>query len=184
MNETQIILSRRYATAFFMVNKNALTLDDASACERAAALLHVQSAWLAFFDVPRIQVAQQDAMIDLLIARLAVSSSMRPLLVVLCAHKRMNLLPSIFDSLNVQICAHHNVLSFMIKSFPVLQKSELDVLCSFLHQKTGKKIIVHCAVDKELIAGIRAESNGLLWEYSIAKRLRDAQHACVSGDDQ
>jgi len=59
---------------------------------------------------------------------------------------------------------------FNITSSHHLDISDLEIIEKFLAFKTGKKIISHHNLNKKLIAGIRLESNTLLWEYSIYKQ--------------
>jgi F0F1-type ATP synthase delta subunit len=53
-----------------------------------------------------------------------------------------------------------------------------------LEKKSDKKIRAVSKVDKRLIAGIRVQSATILWEYSIMKKLRDAQQVVLNGNDQ
>jgi F0F1-type ATP synthase delta subunit len=63
-------------------------------------------------------------------------------------------------------------MPFSIKSAQALSNNQLDSVKKYLATKTGRSIIATTAVDKELIAGIRAQSSTFLLEYSLAQQLR------------
>ena len=58
----------------------------------------------------------------------------------------------------------------------MLDEKQIDQFKTFLSKTSGKRITMQIEVDASLICGIRARSLTRLWEHSIKKKLREAQH--------
>ena len=75
----------------------------------------------------------------------------------------------------VQTCAlpisRNKIARVKISSSHDITQQDLDAIERFLVNQTGLSIIYTYAIDKKLIAGIRLQSNTLLWECSINKQL-------------
>ena len=62
--------------------------------------------------------------------------------------------------------------TFKVTSALELSDDRQDQLVQFIERKTGTKARLQVTIDPSLIAGIRIQSEQLLWEYSIKKELR------------
>jgi F-type H+-transporting ATPase subunit delta len=184
IDESCIILARRYARAFLAIFGQRVTIEDCNYMRQAAHQLALRGQWYMFFDFSRSTTEEQQAMGALLLTRLQVPDYLRPLVALLAAHRRMQLLPDVFNQIVEQYFMQQAILECSISSCPVLDSQQQQKLLTFLEKKSDKKIRAVSKVDKRLIAGIRVQSATILWEYSIMKKLRDAQQVVLNGNDQ
>jgi len=175
MNEEYALLCRRYATAFLNVNGKQISLNDCEEFKNAAQLVRVHRSWLVFFDLPDLSDEKREQMITILIEKLHLPSIVQSLLVLLDHHRRIGLLPEVLDSLVKLFFERHDLIYFTIRSYPTLSAEQLNIIKNFLMAQTGKNILYVSQECPALIAGVRALSGTLLWEYSIEKKLREAQ---------
>ncbi len=182
MNEKHFLLCRRYATAFLNLYHDQISLDDCFAIQESIPKLKAHQGWSAFFELPNVSSETRNEMITLLLKNLSLSSVLSPLVKLLDNHKRIWLLPEVLAVLRSIFFERNQLLFFQIKSCPQLSSEQLEKVVSFLMKQTKKKILYKTVEDGALLAGIRAESDILLWEYSIAKKLREAQQAIESKD--
>ena len=184
INETNTLLARRYAQAFFNINQRDMHDEHLPFIKKTATFLHSHSTWLTFFDFPNVNFDQQKQMIKSLLKHFELPVMLEPLGSLLCVHKRMILLPDVFEQLIGLFLTYNGLVEFTIASMPQLADEQLRVLVDFLQRKSEKRVRYTCIVDHRLIAGIRAHSSSLLWEYSIAKKLRESQQMALNGSNQ
>ncbi|MGB8366998.1 MAG: F0F1 ATP synthase subunit delta, partial [Candidatus Babeliales bacterium] len=70
---------------------------------------------------------------------------------------------------------YKNITKFAMISSHLLSEEDKKIIKHFLMQMTEQDIMYTTKIDKKLIAGIRLQSDTLLWEYSIRQRLAEAQ---------
>lgn len=92
---------------------------------------------------------------------------------LLIAHKRSSLMPFILRYLHEIIMEEQNIVSFTMSSAQDLTQEQQEHIKKFLAQSTNKTIIYKYTVNKDLIAGLRLQSNTYLWEHSLKKYLRN-----------
>jgi len=175
MNEEYALLCRRYATAFLNIYGCRLSIGDCKALKDAETVLRAHRSWLVFFDLPDLTDEKREQMIATLIEQLHLPKVLKKLLILVDDHRRIWLLPEMINSLTKLFLERNNLLSFTIMSYPSLSDEQLTTIKDFLMNKTGKQVLYVSKEDGRLIAGIRALSGELLWEYSIKKKLREAQ---------
>jgi len=175
MNEEYALLCRKYATAFLNVNGDQLSIDDCKNLKKAEIVLQAHRSWLVFFDLPDLGDKKREQMIVILLKQLHMPGILKSLLMLLDIHRRIWLLPEIISILVSLFFERNNLLSFTFMSYPALSGDQLTAVKNFLMNKTGKQILYVPEKNEKLIAGIRALSGTLLWEYSISKKLREAQ---------
>ena len=176
MNQEYSVLCRRYATAFLNVYGDEITLDDCKKLKGAADFLGSHRSILAFFELPDLKPDRHQKMIDLLISHFSLPEAIKPLLFLLDEQRHMWLVVETFSILVELYLKRHNLMIFSIESYPRISEEKLEEFKKFLHRQTKKDILCRLEENKDLIAGIRAQSSSLLWEYSIEKKLREARH--------
>ncbi len=184
INETNVLLARRYAQAFFNIYHRDMREEHLPFIQKTATFLRSHSAWLTFFDFPNVKFDQQKQMIKSLLEHFVLPAVLEPLGELLCVHKRMMLLPDVLEQLAGLFLTYNGLVEFTIASMPQLADEQLCILIDFLQKKSEKRVRYTCIVDHRLIAGIRAQSSSLLWEYSIAKKLRESQQMALNGSNQ
>ena len=184
INELNTLLARRYAQAFFNVYRQDMRDEHLPFIKKAVIFLRGHSTWSTFFDFSTARVDQQKQMIKSLLKHFELPNKLEPLVVLLCVHKRMILLPEVLAQLAGLFLAYNGLVEFTITSMPQLADEQLQILIDFLQRRSEKKVRYTCIVDQRLIAGIRAQSSLLLWEYSIAKKLRESRQMALNGSSQ
>jgi len=184
INELNTLLARRYAQAFFNVYRQDMRDEHLPFIKKAVIFLRGHSTWSTFFDFSTARVDQQKQMIESLLKYFELPEVLEPLVALLCMHKRMILLPDVLEQFVRLFLTYNGVIEFTIASMPQLVDEQLRILVDFLQRKSDKKVRYTCMVDHQLIAGIRAKSSSLLWEYSIAKKLRESQQMALNGSNQ
>ena len=166
------ILARKYATAFLKVFSHAFTDKDYTDLTKALAYLQKWRSILVLLTVPAISPAQKKNCLATFLVTAQVPSSVTPLAQLLLDHHRIELLADVCATIIELYQEQHHIMPFTIKSTHALSDEHLDRLNNYLAQKTGNSIIATPMIDKELIAGLRAQSTLFLLEYSLAQQLR------------
>jgi F0F1-type ATP synthase delta subunit len=176
MNQEYSLLCRRYATAFLNVYGDKISLEDCKVLRSAGDFLGSHRSILAFFELPDLRPDRHQQMIDLLVSHFSLPEAIKPLLFLLEKQRQLWLLVEVLFVLVELYLQRNNLMIFSVESFPVLSSEKLEDFKKFLHRQTKKDILCRLKENKDLIAGIRAQSSSLLWEYSIEKKLREARH--------
>jgi F0F1-type ATP synthase delta subunit len=184
--ELNSTLARRYAQAFLSVYGEQIT---AHACERLLlfkSFLVANRALIYLFTIPSIDQKTKERGLSFLAEKFELPPSFYSLMVLLLLSRRISLLPQVLCSLVVLYKRENGIQSFSIHSSHELSQQDLEQLRDFLTQQIAdkqaayreinheKNIEVACSYkqDKNLIAGIRMQSETYLWEHSIAQQLR------------
>lgn len=85
---------------------------------------------------------------------------------------QLELFPALVEQFSKLYAEKHRVMQCVIKSSHNLTETQKNVLVRWLELKTGKRVFYSVLTDPALIAGIRIESDSMLWERSIARQLR------------
>ncbi len=168
----QSVVAKKYAQAFLNVFDKQITYEDFTHFCSAAEFFTHHKQLLFFLSWP---VINAELKVKALKEALKVFKLDKPcyhqLIDLLAAHKRTFLIMEVLKQLCAQYKIRHNIMTFSIRSSHELDKEDLDILSQFLVNLTAKDIIYDYAIEKKLIAGIRLQSNTLLWECSINKQL-------------
>ncbi len=101
------------------------------------------------------------------------------LMALLVKQKRASLWCAILRYIVTLYQEKHRIMDLLVQSVPELSSEQLLAVKQFIADKTNHDIIIQHQVDPDLIAGIRARSDTVLWEYSIAKKLRAIRLSCI-----
>lgn len=163
----------KYAHAYIHVSADLLTQEDMRQCQKAAEFLHTHGRALFLLKVPVIpHEIKREALMEIA-KRFALHASMESLIDLLLKHKRAFLLADILDEIIALYAQKKSIHTFKVTSSAELTAHERANIESFLADRVQGTIIYRYAVDKKLIAGIRLQSETLLWEHSIDKQLRE-----------
>ena len=174
MNIQHQILARRYATAFLNYYENSISLDDYYAFKELYIFLNNNPVLLTHFKFPRMDKEKKEA-IKKLNAAFKIPSFFEKLTDLLIKQQRLFLIKGVVNSILALYGKRKNIMEFNIASPYSLEKQQLSTVQQFLEKKTKKTILYKQTLNKNLIAGIRLLSGTLLWEYSIAQQLRNAE---------
>lgn len=177
-------LARKYAQACVNIFNQQMSYDDCIALNTLAAFLSTHSHIFFFFYMPFIEDSVKLQAYDILQELYNVPSWLKSLFTLLLNDKRLFLFIYVLREICVLYAKKANIDIFTITSAHALIDQQQKECSLFLSHITRKKIITHFALDKSLVAGIRMQSNEMLWEHSIKKQLRAMhQFFCPIGED-
>jgi len=149
-----------------------LSVDDCLNLTKLKYFLKSHQQALFFLSLHHIPFELKMKFLEKIIATFTLASEFKKLFRILLVHNRCHI---IIDVLR-QICSiyrrRNNVLLFTVSSSYPLKQSSLEVLTHFLASQTGSTIICVPQENKNLIAGIRMQSETYLLEYSVKKQLQ------------
>jgi ATP synthase F1 delta subunit len=166
-------LVNKYAHAYLHVSSDQLTTHDVLLYQQVAAFLHTHVRALFLLKVPVIPCQVKREALKEVTTRFRLHVSIQSLIDLLLAHKRAFLLADILDEISRLYHHKKSIHTFTVTSSAELTDDERKNIERFLADKVQGTIMYTYVVDKKLIAGIRLQSETLLWEHSIDKQLRD-----------
>jgi len=167
------IVAKRYAQAFINIFLDTLSLQDYDNMQRASTSINKQV--LFFLRLSALDYSVKKNALYTLSKRFKLPLSVQNLLHVLLRDNRAFLICDVLRYVCSLYRRYKHILEFAIISSHPLTKDEIEVIKHFLAQMTGQDIMYVYKIDKELIAGIRLQSDTFLWEYSICQRLNEAK---------
>ncbi len=175
-------LIHKYVRAFLNVHAQQLSDAQVKQIGQISNFFKSHRHTVFFLKLPAQFTAIKEAMIKKLIDQLNIAVSLQSLISLLLKQQRLFLLPAICAAIEQEFEQQNGIMRFTISSSHALSEKQEQLITHFLENKTGKKIEFVEKIDPQLIAGVRLQSDTLLWEYSIAKQLRDAERLLSDGN--
>ena len=172
MNYAEALLARRYATALLRVCGDQFSQDDLLAMQRAVGFFRTHAPALYFLRLPDLAAQAKKEIVQKLFEIVKLPGCFHQLALLLSVHKRLALIAPILTLALELYKEQHGVMDVHIESSSSLDEAQLKIIQEFLARKSAKAINYTHSVDTDLIAGIRLQSDTLLWEYSVRKKLR------------
>ncbi|MDP3889117.1 MAG: ATP synthase F1 subunit delta [bacterium] len=169
------LLAQKYARAFITVFGDQLTLEKVDKLYNAAEFLAANQRIIFFMKLAMIDDKIKKQSLDFLCKRFNLDDTVKKLMLLLLKHKRLSLLEYVLRTVSKVYKNQAGIELFTLISSHELSEHDKQVLKQFLEQQTGHTIMYNYKIDKQLIAGIRMQSDQHLWEYSIAKQLHAMQ---------
>ncbi len=167
------VVAKRYAQAFTNIFLDTLSLKDYDNIWVASASINKQV--LFFLRLPSLDYLVKKDALNTISKRFKLPLSVQKLLHVLLHDNRAFLICDVLRYVCSLYRQYKHISEFAIISSHPLTKDEIEVIKHFLAQMTRQDIMYTYKIDKELIAGIRLQSDTFLWEYSIRQRLDEAR---------
>ncbi len=173
MNNTSF-LARKYALAFTHSFAADFTKEDIEQIAHAYQFFVAHKRFSYLLNLPTINKAlKQDALEKILIGQFHLPTQpCKALINLLIAHHRTQLMGTILHIVHELMMKEKNIEAFTISSAQPLTQEQQTELEQFLVHTTTKTIVPTYTVNKDLIAGLRVQSNAHLWEHSLKKYLR------------
>ena len=175
MNRARQLVAQRYARAFFNIFGKKITRDDFYNILILQKFSQENKRALFFLELVTINDTVKLKKLMDICDMVHLGSRFNPLLKLLVTDGRAFLFVDVMTQLSRIYKQSHNIFSFSITSSHPLDEKELALVKTFLVNKTGGDIIYKYNVDKSLIAGIRLQSETMIWEYSIRKQLNNVR---------
>jgi ATP synthase F1 delta subunit len=172
MNINKSMLAKKYAQAFLNTYPHAVAAKEYEGFIKAVDHLKKQTAFFIILSVPSLTFDQRLKALHQQLDTFHLPSEIDRLLRLLLTQHRIALLPDILKQIILVYEQWNNIMEFKLSSSSTLTKNQEKALQSFITAQTGYISKSSTKVDPALVAGLRLQSNTLLWEYSIAKQLR------------
>ena len=177
MNRKELLLVNRYAQAFFNHYRTDCDTHCFTLLPKAIVYFEHHKKLLFLLNLSLVTIAEKEHTIHQWCASQGLASSYEKLFMLLMQHQRIILIPHILKQI-IFLCnkSYHSEL-FHIKSTVTLTDDQKKNLESFVEKQVGASSKYEYTLDASLIAGIRIESDTLLWENSVKNRLRILSHS-------
>ena len=172
MNINKSVLAKKYAQAFLNTYPHAITSKEYESLIKAVHHLDKQKAFFLILSVPSLTFDQRLAALHQQLKQFHLPAEIDLLLRLLLTQHRIALLPDILKQIIIVYEQWHKIMEFKISCSRSLTNKQGTALQRFITQKTGYHVKSKTIIDPTLIAGLRLQSNTLMWEYSIGKQLR------------
>jgi ATP synthase F1 delta subunit len=180
--EQQIRLARNYAHAVLNVFGPSISRDDITHIQNIVLFLEQHKKALFFLRLTRIDQEVKLKALDALFVELSNKKPFMALIRLLITDNRGHLVYRVLSELVDLYRTANHIMSCTITSSHELSQDELNKVEQFLARQTGDDIIYTYSRDASLIAGLRVQSQTILWEHSVRKQLRElALHMAPKG---
>lgn len=179
MNIRNAELAKRYAMAFLNLYIDKFDEKSLFELKQIIEFLENNSNIVSFFSLPNISLRDKAKEVDILFSKFNLPNQLNQLAILLVKHGRASLLVKVLNKIILIYQQRMGNILFEITSAVPLMNNDLMLVRKFLEEKTGKKVIESYKVDKNLIAGIRAQSDNLLWERSISRQFQNVNRLLV-----
>ena len=168
-----VSVSRNYAIAFLNSFENEISSEDFLKIREVRQLWQENKKVFYFLNLPGFDMEKKLGSIQEILKKMTAPDSLKELIFLLIRHGRASLIATVLDKVCSLYKERKNILFFTITSSHDISKEQLSLVQQFLAHKTGKTILYDWSIDKSLIAGMRCESETLVWEHSISRQLDD-----------
>lgn len=179
MDIVQKVLARRYAVAYVNTFDEQLDKEKIISIKHAVPFFKRHVKALYFLTLPTIITEQKVAVMAQIIHKLHLPISLNKLLEVLICQKRTFLWCIILDVIVSYYYEKHNIADAVIESFPELCDIDKQLVEKSFASLVKQDVLYSYKTNQELIAGLRITTDNLMWEYSIAKKLRGVRAAIL-----
>ena len=170
-------LAKKYAKAWLAVYPKAITLEQIEPLTNVCKFFHDHHHIGFHLKLSVIPQEKKRAVLDQIIDQFGLPKELDSLVTLLLAHKRSFLFGLVVEQIVALYKKENKIQSFIFASPTELDDRSCEEIQGFLAAKTGCVIIYEKRIDATLIAGIRLQSNTLLWECSVAQQLRVLRQA-------
>lgn len=169
------VLARKYAAAFLEVYGNSMTPDDYHALQTFKHAWDTHPDWLRALTVPTLTHEKKIVLCTQMLAAYQVMPNCIKLVTLLANDKRESLLSKVIDILCSLYLQKAGIVECTLSSSHPLDEHERTIIQQFIAHQVGYRIMYNYNVDPDLIAGIKITSDTFMWEYSVARQLREIE---------
>lgn len=181
MSIISVSLARKYAQAYLSFAAG-LSDNDVDAFKVAANNLADHKEALFLLSVPCVKKDdQKNALKKMIVIPYGLPESSEKLINLIVNHKRIILLADVFAAVVDLYNKRANRVAVTVASSHALDENDRVVIQKFLASITGQVIMYDYKIEKQLIVGLRLQSDTFLWEHSIQKDMRRIRKRLMSG---
>ena len=172
-------IAQKYASAFLNTDKTPITPEIVNRIEQAASFLMQHRRALFLLKAPVISEKIKQQGLRELCKRFELPESIYAVMQLLMQHKRAALLAAVLQAIVAEYRARQNYTMITVTSAVAVADEQKKIIEQFADRMFSGIKQYRYEQDRTLIAGVRLQSDTLLWEYSINNYLRDCAQAQV-----
>ncbi|MDP3788722.1 MAG: ATP synthase F1 subunit delta [Candidatus Chromulinivorax sp.] len=177
---SQSELAKKYAHAYLNVFSDQHTFQDFCSLWRASQFLSEHHSLLFYLSLSMIHEADKKRFIDLFFEKFHLFDSLKQLFYLLLQNKHIFLAADVLRDIYGLYKIKHNIADLQVTSSSDLSEEKLEEIKQFFTKLSGQRVEIRYAVHPGLVAGIRLQTETLLWEYSIAQQLRKLKQELIA----
>lgn len=171
MNMQNLILAKKYARAFIALYADQLTWNELEKIKKFNIYLKEHKETLFYAQLSALDNHMVEKTFKTLLSDFELIYATNNLVALLIQHKRLFLVSNILDYIIKLMKERLNIMEFVIESAAELDNGQRDYIINFLSRSTKKTIVYTTKINRCLIAGVRAYSDTVGWEFSVRKQL-------------
>jgi F-type H+-transporting ATPase subunit delta len=165
------LLARKYASAYLNYYGTQWSLDVYKQVAKLADFLQENPVVVEYLTMASTSPEMMKNLFEQLITRFNLPSNLIKLFNLIWRHKRQPLLSQVTAALCYEYRKMYGIEVWTVSSSHFLTDGQIESIKQDLARRTGKTIEIKTKQDKQLIAGIRLQSDTLAFEHSISKQL-------------
>jgi ATP synthase F1 delta subunit len=178
MNTNDVILSQKYAQAFFNVYSHTFSDNTAQNLNKWMHFIKENEQILFYLRLTNINPdVKKNALYDV-IKSFDLPVTYNKIVDLLINDKRIHILPLVLHDIIFLIYDRDNLMPVTCVVSHEIGNQYLDGIKEIIASQTGSELLCTVRHDPELIAGVKIYSKDILWEYNIKDIL--SRILCVS----
>lgn len=173
MDINATILARKYAQAYLNLFHNQLSEHDYQKLQMMNEYIEAHRQSVFFLSLKSIPASAKEKIIYELIENYELPFSLKKLFTLLIEQGRAELFGNTIQQLCELYRKMHHIMLFDIQSSYPLDAQEISAINDYLSEQTGWNVVSKAEINKDLVAGLRLQSDSYVWEYSIRKQLNE-----------
>ncbi len=165
-------LARKYARAFLNYVQQEITEDQIEKLDQAVTAWRADQKRFFYLSLTSMSAAIKEHLVLQGLEEWGVHKVLAPLVHLLALHGRLVLLLDVMQHLVIEWRSRAGIIDVRVLSSDDLSVEQLRIVENFAERVTQKRIRLMAAREKKLIVGLRLQMETLLWECSLAQRLR------------
>lgn len=175
-------LARRYARAVIEIaDENGAVQAIGTELNSALSTFHAHNNMLLdALSNPVYTVAERARVLDEVLPRMSVSTTVQNTLRLMLKNNRMSLLPMVAEEFQTYADERSGRVRVIVETAePLTPQLEAEVRAA-LEQVTGKTVLIETQVKPELIGGVVARIGGKVYDASVKNRLETLKSTLLS----
>ncbi|MBN2808568.1 MAG: ATP synthase F1 subunit delta [Deltaproteobacteria bacterium] len=166
------IIAKRYAKAYFaLAQEQKRLLEAQTELIEFVAFLGEQTELQGVLYNPVFEVVERRAVLNSILDKFSVSSSLRSLLNILIDKNKIAYVALVAENFSVLADAAQGRMKVEVASATALDEKSQDALRAEFSRLTGKEVELAVAIDASLIGGIVARYGGMVYDGSVRTQL-------------
>lgn len=177
---SQSELAKKYAHAYLNTFGDQHTFQDFCTLWRASQFLLEHHSLLFYLSLSMIHEVDKKRFIDLFFEKFHLFDSLKQLFYLLLKNKHIFLAADVLRDIYGLYKIKHKIADLQVTSSSDLSEEKMEEIKNFFTKLSGQHVVIRHSVNQGLVAGIRLQTETLLWEYSIAQQLRKLKQELIA----